>query len=324
MGLVRSLQLYFTIIQRFFSCIIRLVFCTILSLMKKEAIHMKLTSYEVYHETQSHTSAEFPYNTYLCSIPLDFQAVNIHWHEEVEIIVIKKGEGVVSVDLTEYEVHTGNVVFVMSGQLHSIYQLGSSTMEYENILFKPTLLKSSGHDICWEQFISPLFSASSAITPVVRDNHNLKTYIQNIDKLCDERHTGYQLAVKGYLYQIIHLLITEYAAVTSPFIKKHTGKIKTILSYVDAHYAEEISIESMAKLCFYSKSYFMKFFKESMGISFIAYLNNYRLEIAARMLQATDDNILDISSACGFDNLSYFNRSFKKKYGVTPGKYRKQ
>lgn len=285
---------------------------------------MKLTSYEVYHETQSHTSAEFPYNTYLCSIPLDFQAVNIHWHEEVEIIVIKKGEGVVSVDLTEYEVHTGNVVFVMSGQLHSIYQLGSSTMEYENILFKPTLLKSSGHDICWEQFISPLFSASSAITPVVRDNHNLKTYIQNIDKLCDERHTGYQLAVKGYLYQIIHLLITEYAAVTSPFIKKHTGKIKTILSYVDAHYAEEISIESMAKLCFYSKSYFMKFFKESMGISFIAYLNNYRLEIAARMLQATDDNILDISSACGFDNLSYFNRSFKKKYGVTPGKYRKQ
>lgn len=80
----------------------------------------------------------------------------------------------------------------------------------------------------------------------------------------------------------------------------------------------------MAKLCFYSKSYFMKFFKESMGISFIAYLNNYRLEIAARMLQATDDNILDISSACGFDNLSYFNRSFKKKYGVTPGKYRKQ
>jgi len=78
----------------------------------------------------------------------------------------------------------------------------------------------------------------------------------------------------------------------------------------------------MAKLCFYSKSYFMKFFKESMGISFIAYLNNYRLEIAARMLQATDDNILDISSACGFDNLSYFNRSFKAMYKQTPTEFR--
>ena len=285
---------------------------------------MKLTSYEVYHETKRHTSSEFPYNTYLCSIPLDFQTVNIHWHEEVEIIVIKKGKGIVSVDLTEYEVHTGDVVFVMSGQLHSIHQLGGSTMEYENILFKPALLKSSGHDVCWAQFISPLFFASSAITPVFRDNHKLETYIQDIDKLCDERHTGYQLAVKGYLYQIIHLLMTEYTAPPSPFAKKHTDKIKTVLSYVDVHYAEEISIENMAKLCFYSKSYFMKFFKESMGISFIAYLNNYRLEIAARMLKAADDNILAISSACGFDNLSYFNRSFKNKYGVTPGKYRKQ
>ncbi len=284
---------------------------------------MNLTNYEVYHEAKSHTSSEFPYNTYLCSIPLDFRTVNIHWHEEVEIIVIKKGEGIVSVDLTEYEVQKGEVIFVMSGQLHGIRQLGSSTMEYENILFKPTLLKSSCHDICWEQFISPLLSASSAIFPVIRNNHKLETYIQNIDELCDERHTGYQIAVKGYLYQIIHFLLSECTTVISKSSRRYTDKIKTVLSYVDAHYTENISVESMAKLCFYSKSYFMKFFKESMGISFVSYLKDYRLEIASRMLLATDDNILDISSACGFDNLSYFNRSFKKKYGVTPGKYRK-
>lgn len=284
---------------------------------------MNLTNYEVYHEAKSHTSSEFPYNTYLCSIPLDFRTVNIHWHEEVEIIVIKKGEGIVSVDLTEYKVQKGDVIFVMSGQLHGIRQLGSSTMEYENILFKPTLLKSSGHDMCWEQFISPLLSASSAIFPVIRSNHKLETYIQNIDELCDEKHTGYQVAVKGYLYQIIHFLLSECATVISKSSRRYTDKIKTVLSYVDAHYAENISVESMAKLCFYSKSYFMKFFKESMGSSFVSYLKDYRLEIASRMLLATDDNILDISSACGFDNLSYFNRSFKKKYGVTPGKYRK-
>ncbi len=284
---------------------------------------MNLTNYEVYHETKSHTSSEFPYNTYLCSIPLDFRTVNIHWHEEVEIIVIKKGEGIVSVDLTEYEVQKGDVIFVMSGQLHGIRQLDSSTMEYENILFKPTLLKSRGHDMCWEQFISPLLSASSTIFPVIRSNHKLETYIQNIDELCDEKHTGYQVAVKGYLYQIIHFLLSECATVISKSSKRYTDKIKTVLSYVDAHYAENISVESMAKLCFYSKSYFMKFFKESMGSSFVSYLKDYRLEIASRMLLATDDNILDISSACGFDNLSYFNRSFKKKYGVTPGKYRK-
>ena len=265
---------------------------------------MKLTNYEMYHEGKSHTSSEFPYNTYVCSIPLDFQSVNIHWHDEVEMIVIKKGEGVVSVDLKEYEVCKGDVVFVMSGQLHSIHQLGDSIMEYENILFKPKLLKTSGHDMCWEQIISPLLSATSAITPVIRNNHKLDAYIRDIDTLCDEKRDGYQIAIKGYLYQIMYLLLSEYAVTAPQPSNKHRDKIKTILSYVDKHYAEEISIEEIAQLCYYSKSYFMKFFKENM-------------------LRASDDNILEIASACGFDNLSYFNRSFKKKYGVTPGKYRK-
>lgn len=284
---------------------------------------MKLTNYEMYHEGKSHTSSEFPYNTYVCSIPLDFQSVNIHWHDEVEMIVIKKGEGVVSVDLKEYEVCKGDVVFVMSGQLHSIHQLGDSIMEYENILFKPKLLKTSGHDMCWEQFISPLLSATSAITPVIRNNHKLDAYIRDIDTLCDEKRDGYQIAIKGYLYQIMYLLLSEYAVTAPQPSNKHRDKIKTILSYVDKHYAEEISIEEIAQLCYYSKSYFMKFFKEIMGISFVAYLNDFRLEAAANMLRASDDNILEIASACGFDNLSYFNRSFKKKYGMTPGKYRK-
>lgn len=62
----------------------------------------------------------------------------------------------------------------------------------------------------------------------------------------------------------------------------------------------------------------MKFFKETMGVSFIQYLNDYRLEIAAELLTTTTDNILDIAFATGFNNISYFNRCFKKKYGVSP------
>ena len=288
---------------------------------------MQLTKYEIYHENKSHTSPEFPYNTYLCSIPIDFKTVKIHWHEEVELIVIKKGEGIVSVDLTEYEVHTGDAVFVMSGQLHSISQLNKSVMEYENILFKPSMLKSGGHDLCWESFISPLLSASVSVPPVIRADNKihfkLAEYIQTIDKLCDEKNSGYQVAVKGYLYLMVNLLVSESIPKAEKAHVKQLDKIKAVLSYIDEHYSESISVEDMAALCFYSKSYFMKFFKECMGTSFISYLNDYRLEIAAKMLLAADDNILDISSACGFDNLSYFTRSFKKKYGVTPGKYRK-
>ena len=65
----------------------------------------------------------------------------------------------------------------------------------------------------------------------------------------------------------------------------------------------------------------MKFFKETMGMSFVQYLNDYRLEVAAKLLTTTSDDIINIAINTGFDNLSYFNRCFKKKYGITPGKY---
>ena len=67
----------------------------------------------------------------------------------------------------------------------------------------------------------------------------------------------------------------------------------------------------------------MRYFKETMGTSFIEYLKDYRLTMAARLLQSSDDAILDISVEVGFDNLSYFNRSFKARYGMTPRQYRK-
>lgn len=289
---------------------------------------MNLTNYEIYHEDKSHTSPEFPYNTYLCSIPLDFSAVNMHWHEEVEIIVIKKGTGIISVDLTEYEVRMGDIVFVMSGQLHAIRQLGDNAMEYENILFKPSLLRSGGCDLCWESFLSPLLSANVDASAVVGPEHagyrEIAEAIGQIDGLCDTRSSGYQLAVKGHLYLLLYHLYAQCSTSESRPPRKQLEKLKTILSYVESHYAEPLTIEEMANFCFYSKSYFMKFFKESMGMGFIAYLNDFRLEIAARMLLAADTNILDIAAACGFENLSYFNRSFKKKYGVTPGRFRKK
>ena len=60
-----------------------------------------------------------------------------------------------------------------------------------------------------------------------------------------------------------------------------------------------------------------------MGTGFIDYLNAYRLTMAERMLGSSDLTVLEAAQACGFDNLSYFNRIFKRKYGQPPGKYRK-
>ena len=61
---------------------------------------MNILEYENYQEKISHGNPLFPYITYLCSIPLDFSYVPIHWHDEMEIIYIKKGHGIITVDFT--------------------------------------------------------------------------------------------------------------------------------------------------------------------------------------------------------------------------------
>jgi AraC-like DNA-binding protein len=99
--------------------------------------------------------------------------------------------------------------------------------------------------------------------------------------------------------------------------------MKLIVKYVENNYADNITIEDMANLCDFSQSHFMKFFKNNMEVSFIEYLNNYRLTMASRLLISSSSSIIAISMESGFDNLSYFNRLFKKKYDMTPSEFRR-
>ena len=69
---------------------------------------------------------------------------------------------------------------------------------------------------------------------------------------------------------------------------------------------------------------FYAFLQTDMGMPFTTYLNDYRLTLAAKSLLETHKAVLEIASECGFENLSYFNRIFKKKYGITPREYRQR
>ena len=85
---------------------------------------------------------------------------------------------------------------------------------------------------------------------------------------------------------------------------------------------EKITIEDIANEVGLSQSHFMKYFKQYTGQSFVNYLNDYRLSRAGGFLRTTGDTVTEIAGRCGFDNLSYFNRLFRRKYGMTPKEYR--
>ena len=103
-----------------------------------------------------------------------------------------------------------------------------------------------------------------------------------------------------------------------------TQRLKTVLQWLSAHYAEPLRVADAAGVCSFSASHFMRWFRQMTGQSFIAFLNEYRLNTAAEALQTTDETVLTIASRCGFENLSYFNRAFKAHFGMTPRDYRKK
>ncbi len=291
---------------------------------------MNLKEYQNYHEEKVHTSSEFSYNTYVCSIPLDFPEVPMHWHSEMELVVVKKGMGTVCVNYDSYSVTTGSILLIPAGQLHSIQGITGMIMEYENILFTADFLLSYHEDICSTQFIRPLFQNKIAfdsllLTPSLTYYKEIATLLEQIDDYSDARPLGYQLAIKGLFLQIFFILFSHKTKDSSTLpTPKSIEKMKILIKYMEDHYAQPITIEEVAELLHYSPSHFMKFFRNAMGTSFITYLNDYRLTIAARDLRLSSDSILTIASHSGFDNLTNFNRLFKRKYHMTPSQFRKE
>ena len=288
---------------------------------------MNILEYENYQEKKTHFDAAFSYNTYLCCIPQDFLSVPLHWHLDMEIIYIKKGRGMVSIDLSSTLVQEGDIIFIAPGQLHGISQFEDIRMEYENILFDLNMLMAKNNDICTTDFFTPLrhshMLAKNIYTPQDSKYDKIAHWLDQADEICKTFPPAYQFAIKSCLFGVFYELFSDWNSLTtSKKTLPSLEKLKFIIKYVENHYQERITIEAIATYCDYSQSHFMKYFKNAMGMSFIEYLNDYRLMMAARLLLASDSTILSISEEVGFENLSYFNRSFKKKFGKTPSAYR--
>ncbi len=287
---------------------------------------MVLTQYERYHEKKHHGDPDFPYNTYLCTIPLDFNSVPLHWHDEMEVIAVKKGQGFVSVDLQRYGVQAGDIVVLSPGQLHAIEQNVPHTMEYENILFSLSMLIGDRADICTTHFFAPVQQHTLHLPTMIHPDMPCYTAVyasvSKADALCTMLPRGWQLGIKAALFDLWLALISCATEKPTAHTDKSLDKMKEILAFVGAHAAEKITIERIAAQSGYSASHFMKFFKNVMGISFVDYLNEMRLTTAARMLTASAEPVISIAAACGFENVSYFNRLFKRKYQKTPAAYR--
>ena len=133
------------------------------------------------------------------------------------------------------------------------------------------------------------------------------------------------MRINSGLNELLVLLMNEsWHPVEHPDAALKKQNIDPIRDYLDEHYTEKISLDTLAEQFFISKFYLTRVFKEQFGVSINTYVQNLRITKAKQMLRFTDKKLEDIGYQCGLGAPHYFSRVFKQVEGVTPSEFREK
>lgn len=130
------------------------------------------------------------------------------------------------------------------------------------------------------------------------------------------RTAGYKFLSRSLVQQLIYYLMQDHIQSNSSMANMHA-----VIDYIENNYSNKISIDNLSDIVGLSTSQFRKKFKELYGTSPLEYINRLRIENAKDLLRSEMYSQNEIATLCGFENVYYFNRVFKKYANITPGKY---
>ncbi len=283
-------------------------------------------------ENARHGTADFPAGFYDIHVPRDYQDMPYHWHEEMEFTLVREGRVRYSVALTTLEAKRGDLLLIPPDTLHSAHQIDDQTAHTDSVVFHLNLAGLGAGDACSERFIRPLQEGRLLLPPVVHpDEPFYEALLSCFQRLwaCRDQDTPFrELLFRMEALKLV-LVLWEKVGVPGESLPRRVShpyeeKLKLALAYIQEHYAEPITVKQLADLCGFSQVHFMNVFRQAIGATCIQYLIEYRLALAAAELQESDRPVTQIALNSGFQNISYFNRSFKSHYHVTPTLYRRK
>ncbi len=253
-----------------------------------------------------------------------------HWHDECEASVMISGSATVLADGKEYEFNQGEGFFINSSVLHSIRKKPGTGFHYHTVVFHPRLVSGGIDSIIWLRYVEPLISDPAC--RCVHFDRSVSQYqaaIQYIDKAwqsCVSECAGYEFIVREYLSQLVYLLSGDHSAlpeIPSERELRDEKRIKLMLQYIHEHYAEELTIDKIARCAAISESECLRCFHRIIGVTPIKYVIQFRIQKAADLLADSGLKVMDIGAMCGFQDMSYFARAFQKVKDCTPLEYRR-
>ena len=274
-----------------------------------------------YRESWQRGTVDFPLEYHHITPSHPQYVMSLHWHIEFEIIRILSGSFHLSIDEREYDVCEGSSIFIPAGALHAGTPRDCT---YECIVFDINMLMNKNDSCC--KFINRIINHEAELKSVYPQSYNdIHQYVWSMFEAVSTRKEGYQLTVLGAFYQLIGAVFTEGhynpAPVKSPRNHKRIVQLKTALEFMESSYNTPLTLEEMSASVNMSPKYFCRFFQEMTHRTPVDFLNYYMIVRACYQLMNTDQSITEVAYNSGFNDLSYFIKTFKKYKGTTPKKY---
>ncbi|TMV48947.1 helix-turn-helix domain-containing protein [Paenibacillus mesophilus] len=256
-----------------------------------------------------------------------------HSHDFVEICYVASGNGYHMLDGEEHRVTRGNLFIINYDVSHAFHREDNEHLVIYNILFKPGFVDESLIDFNDFNSLSLSYLFNGLLDKPFHPNLALSfDEIQEFEALIDKIYTEYNEQRSGYI-SIIRAFVIELIILMMRCFDRCPGNremnrrldvINAAIDYLRENYTSSFSLGSLASKSFFSKNYFCKLFKETVGMTVTEYVQKLRIEEACKMMENSNKKITEISMDTGFADYKSFYTAFTKRVGMTPSEYRKR
>jgi AraC-like DNA-binding protein len=276
-----------------------------------------------YEERKKHGTDAFPLEYYAVDEMHPRYTMPFHWHNEAELLYIVKGEFTVILDRKELHLKQGEVCYIPGGTMHGGEGINCV---YECIDFDVNQFMRQLPPV--RRYMSILESQTHQIqNRFDQDQPEILACVTRMFSAARTREAGWEMLMLAGLYDFYGTVLQKDYRVPVQKEKSDRANVLQINAAIECithHYKEKITLEDLARAATLSPKYFCKYFHVVTGKTPIAYLNYYRVERACFLLEQRGSSVTEAALECGFNDVSYFIRCFKKQKGITPYQYIKK
>lgn len=258
----------------------------------------------------------------------------VHKHTFIELVYVVSGHATHLVGDRTFPATKGDLFIINYDTPHAFFYDENDAEPFVgyDLLFTPGFLDTSLLDsVRFESINSSflfysLFPGKQVGPDVHISGSSYNSFGDLFNKIYQEftyQENGYLDLIRAYVVELIIKIFRKMSAVSRPEVFNRQAQIVDItLDYLRQNYHKQLSLDDLAAQVFLSKDYFARLFRETTGMPVSALLQQIRIDEACKHLVNTDAKIEDIADICGFHDIQYFYRIFKKVTGMTPRQYR--